>query len=157
VFAQLSGAKTLIGEADAENARCYFTPDILVADGDTLTLGSKTFRFLHTPGHTAGTISVFYKEGDYTLGMFGGAGLNTLVPGAYDFDGARDAYFASLARLRTMHVDVVLGNHTWNNDTFGKWEQLRTGGENPFVDTTLWGRLLSDYKARLESLIATEQ
>lgn len=160
-FADLSGARTLLGSEDAEKASQYFTPDILISDGDTLSLGNKTFRFLHTPGHTKGTISLFYEDTDgdrtCTLGMFGGAGLNTLVPGAYDFDGAREAYFASLARLRKVHVDVMLGNHTWNNDTYGKFLAMLDEAENPFLDPTLWTRFLDDYKLRLESLIATEQ
>ena len=61
LMVSLAGAKTLIGEADAAKAQRYFMPaDILVRDGDTLTLGNTVIRFVHTPGHTAGTVSLFF-------------------------------------------------------------------------------------------------
>lgn len=59
-FANLSGAKTLLGRDDVEKAARYFTPDIIVNDNDMLTLGNISVRFLHTPGNTKGTISFFY-------------------------------------------------------------------------------------------------
>ena len=153
-LAELSGAKTLLGRYDVEKAAAYFTPDIILKDGDTLTLGNATLRFLETPGHTRGTVSFFFETVDegktYRLGMFGGAGANTLKPGHYDFDGSVDAYLASVARLKTIPVDVMLGNHTWNNDTFHKAELLKKGGENPFIDPALWGKFLDFCRDRAE-------
>lgn len=35
-----------------------FIPDILIEDGDELTVGSMKLKFMHTPGHTLGGISV---------------------------------------------------------------------------------------------------
>ena len=46
----LSGAKTLLGHNDVEKAKPYVDPDILIKDGDTLTLGNTTIRFKETPG-----------------------------------------------------------------------------------------------------------
>ena len=153
----LTGAKTLIGEADAAKAQRYFMPaDILVRDGDTLTLGNTVIRFVHTPGHTAGTVSLFFDtEGNGTVwrvGMFGGAGSNTLVPEKYDYPDARAGYRASLARLREEKVDVMLGNHVWNNDTERKGELLRATGENRFIDPTLWGKFLDHCRRKLDKL-----
>ena len=160
-FAALSGAKTLVGRDDYERALRYFTPDILIDDGDTLTLGNTTIRFLHTPGHTKGTISLFYdvREGDriYRVGTFGGAGLNTLVPDHFDFEGCREAYFTSLARLKQEKVDVFIGNHTWNNGTYEKLLRLQAGGENEFINSEIWGEFLDSLRTRLEALIASEQ
>lgn len=160
-FVALSGAKTLIGRDDRDRALGYFTPDILIDDGDTLTLGDTTITFLHTPGHTKGTISFFYdtKENgvSYRVGMFGGAGLNTLVPKCFEFEGCREAYFASLARLKQEKVDVFIGNHTWNNGTYEKSLRLLAGGENEFIDSEIWGEFLDSYRVRLETLIASEQ
>lgn len=158
-FVALSGAKTLIGERDAEKARRYFEPDILIRDGDTLSLGNVTMHFVHTPGHTAGTTSFFYETEEngvkLRVGTFGGAGLNTLVPEKYDFEGAREAYFASLARLREEKVDVYLGNHTWNNDTYRKSKAFKEG-PNPFINSKLFATVLDCYKERLEALIRKE-
>ncbi len=159
-FAALTGAKTLIGRDDVEQAKRLFIPDIIIEDGDTLELGNIRMRFLHTPGHTKGTISFFYEDVEdgitYHLGMFGGAGLNTLVPARFDFEGCRQAYFESLKRLKKEKVDVVLGNHTWNNDTYNKSLKLINTGKNDFIDPTLWDCFLDTYKARLEDLIRRE-
>ena len=67
-FADLSGAKTLLGKDDVEKAGMYFTPDILINDGDELTLGNTTVKFMHTPGHTKGTISFFFDT--FILSLF---------------------------------------------------------------------------------------
>ena len=160
-FARLSGAKTLIGKYDAEKASKYFTPDILINDGDELTLGNTTVHFVHTPGHTQGTVSFFFDvcENGETLrvGSFGGAGLNTMVPSAFDFEGCREAYFNSLKRLMKEKVDVFIGNHTWNNNTYGKIEKILAGGENEFIDREIWQKFMLEYEARLTALIEREQ
>lgn len=160
-FSALFGAKTLLGRDDAVKALKYFTPDILVDDGDTLTLGNTTVRFVHTPGHTKGTISFFFDivEGGKTLcvGMFGGAGANTLARGKFDFEGCREAYIASLDRLGEEHVDVFIGNHTWNNDTYEKSLRLLAGGDNEFIDDTLWQKFLDSCRARIMTIIENEE
>ena len=145
-FADLTKAKTLIGRDDMKKAEKFFTPDILVDDGDTLCLGNTTVTFVHTPGHTKGTISLFYDDYDgkntYRIGMFGGAGANTLVPSGFEYNGCRDDYFKSLERLKKETVDVFIGNHVWNNDTFTKAKILREGRENPFIDKNIWNEFL---------------
>lgn len=160
-FADLSGAKTLIGRDDAAKAKRHFVPDILIDDGDTLTLGNTTIRFVHTPGHTKGTVSFFFdtvEDGrSYRVGSFGGAGLNTMVPEAFDFDGCREAYFASLARLKKERVDVFIGNHTWNNDTYGKSIGLLEGKSNGFINSEIWLTFLNTYENRLIKIIENER
>lgn len=159
-MADLSGAKTLIGRDDAEKAKQYFTADILLKDGDTLTLGNTTMTFLETPGHTKGTVSLFFDTREngitYRVGMFGGAGANTLAKGAFDFPGCREAYYASLDRLKKEPVDVFIGNHVWNNDTFKKGRILMETGENLFLDDQLWARFLDHCRNRLDAVIAEE-
>ena len=160
-MAELSGAKTLLGRRDEENAKRYFTPDILIKDGDTLTLGSTTITFLETPGHTEGTVSLFFETDHqgkrYRVGMFGGAGANTLVKGPLYYEGNREDYRASVHRLQKEHVDVFIGNHVWNNDTFAKGKLLMETGENTFLDETLWHRFLDHCLRRLEQVIAEER
>ena len=156
----LCGAKTLIGREDAEKVRRYFEPDILVADGDILTLGNTTITLLETPGHTKGTISPIFDTEDngkiYRVGMFGGAGANTLAQGHFDYEGCREDYRASLHRLRQEKVEVFIGNHVWNNDTEVKGKLLQETGENRFIDTTLWTRFLDFCEARLDRTIAKD-
>lgn len=159
-MADLTGAKTLIGHADAKKAQQFFTPDILLKDGDTLNLGNVTMSFLETPGHTKGTVSFFFDTEDngkvYRVGMFGGAGANTMAKGRLDFDGAREAYRASLHRLQKEHVDVFIGNHVWNNDTLVKSRILMETGENKFIDSTLWHAFLDFCEKRLDEVISKD-
>lgn len=160
-FADLSGAKTILGRDDVEKAAKYFTPDITVSDNDILSLGNTSIRFVHTPGHTKGTISFFYDVEDggrtYRVGMFGGAGLNTMRKGAFDFEGCREAYLSSVELLKKERVDVFIGNHTWNNDTYGKSMKLFAGEENPFIDDKLWVCFLENYERRLVKIISEDR
>lgn len=159
-MADLSGALTLIGREDAEQAKRYFEPDILIKDGDTLTLGNTTVSFLETPGHTKGTISFFFETEEngqrYRVGSFGGAGANTLAQGRFDYDDCRTGYRTSLHRLQKESVDVFIGNHTWNNDTYEKGKLLLETGENKFIDRQLWHTFLTFCEKRLDEVIARD-
>ena len=160
-LAYMCGAETLIGADDAQKAQKYFSPDILVRDGDTLALGNTVMHFMETPGHTKGTLSFFLDAEEngntYRVGMFGGAGANTLAAGKFDYPDAREGYRASLHRLMNEKVDVMLGNHVWNNDTEVKGLHLLKTGENLFIDATLWNRFLTHCEKRLDALIEREK
>ncbi len=157
----LSGAKTLIGRDDEEKARQYFIPDILIKDGDSLTLGNTSIFFMETPGHTKGTISLFFNTEDngtiYRVGMFGGAGANTMAQGHFDYDGCREDYRASIHRLQKENVDVFIGNHVWNNDTAVKGKLLLETGENRFIDPQLWHTFLDFCEQRLDRVISEDK
>ncbi|MBQ3225012.1 MAG: MBL fold metallo-hydrolase [Oscillospiraceae bacterium] len=159
-LAGLSGAKTLIGKDDFEAAKKYFTADITVKDGDMLSLGNTNIRFVETPGHTKGTISMFFDVTDggktYRVGTFGGAGANTLRKNTFEYKNARSDYFNSLNRLRSEKVDVFMANHTWNNDTEEKSKVLFETGENQFIDEALFPKFLDFCEARLKNIIAEE-
>ena len=159
-LADLSGAKTLLGRYDEERANKYFTPDILLKDGDTLELGNTKISFMETPGHTKGTISLFFETEEdgktYRVGMFGGAGANTMVRGKFDYEGCREGYRDSLRRLQKEKVDVFIGNHTWNNDTYEKGKLLLETGENTFVDSELWHKFLTFCEERLDNVITKD-
>lgn len=156
----LCGAKTLIGRKDEQNALKYFTPDILIDEGDTLTLGNTTISFIETPGHTRGTVSLFFETEEdgkkYRVGMFGGAGANTLAKGKFDYEGCREGYRNSLNRLRKEKVDVFIGNHVWNNNTEEHGKLLLAAGENRFIDDTLWCKFLDFCEKRLDKAIAAD-
>lgn len=159
-MAALSGAKTLIGRYDAEKAKQFFDADILLKDGDTLALGNTVITFMETPGHTRGTVSFFFETQEdgktYRVGMFGGAGANTMAQGKLDYDGAREGYRASLHRLQKEKVDVFIGNHVWNNDTYEKGKILLETGENRFVDKEIWHTFLTFCENRLDAVIAKD-
>lgn len=156
----LSGAKTLIGHLDAEKAKRFFDADVLVKDGDVLELGNTRITFMETPGHTRGTVSFFFETEDngqrYRVGTFGGAGVNTLAQGRFDYEGCREDYRNSLRRLQKEKVDAFIGNHVWNNDTAVKGELLRKTGVNQFIDSNLWHEFLNFCEKRLDEVIAKD-
>ena len=156
-----SGATTLIGYHDEQKARQLFNPDVLIHDGDVLALGNTRITFMETPGHTKGTISFFFntaEEGNvYRVGMFGGAGANTMAQGHFDYDGCREDYRNSLHRLQKEKVDVFIGNHVWNNDTAVKGELLLKTGENRFIDPNLWHEFLDFCEKRLDEVISKDK
>ena len=172
---QLSGAKIYLGKDDAwlcdgKINHCTlplrpFLPDVLLSDGDTVTLGNTTVTCVSTPGHTDGVMSFFFDVSDGTrtlrAGMHGGVGLNTLsaeflTRNALPFEN-RDKYFASLERLKQEHVDIFIGNHVGNNDTEGKLARVHAGEADAFIDPTEWPRFLERCRERLLALIEQEK
>ncbi len=155
----LTGCKTIISKADEKNAYdiCGFIADMTVCDGDTLTIGNTTFRFIYTPGHTIGTMSVVFNttlDGKpYTAGMFGGAGANSLRKGypLYYSDCITD-YLNSCDRLLKEKVDIFIGNHCWNNNTEIKAKILKETGENQFLDPNEWAKFIEFCKVRAKSI-----
>ncbi|MBE6606120.1 MAG: MBL fold metallo-hydrolase [Ruminococcaceae bacterium] len=156
----LTNAKTFIGEKDAEKVKKYFTPDVLLKEGDRIKLGNIEIDVVETPGHTEGCISLFFDVEDngvkYKVGTFGGAGANTLKSGAFDYEDCRSGYRNSLNKLRKRNIDVFIGNHVWNNDTDVKGEILRATGENKFIDKNIWYEFLDFCEKRLDEVIKSE-
>ena len=160
-MSHLTGAKTMISHYDAELAKTFFEPDLLIKDGDTLTLGNTTLHFMDTPGHTKGTISIFFDTEEngktYRVGMFGGAGANTLIQGEMEYPECREDFRNSVHKLQKEHVDVFIGNHVWNNDTENKGKLLLETGENKFIDDKIWHEFLSFCEKRLDETIAMDK
>ena len=166
----MTGAKTYIGYGDEDSVSgkndlqwtkefnmsfdCAFTPDVILHDGDRLTIGNREFLFLSTPGHTRGVLTFFFNVTDrgreYRAGMFGGGGFNSMALSYLDKYGLphslRDDFLASIDRVMEERVEVHLGNHLGDNEQFDKLARLG-GEENPFVDTTTWKKLLVSRRA----------
>ena len=112
-------------------------------------------RFVHTPGHTQGTMSIFfnttYRGKPLVAGMFGGAGLNTLTREFLDKYGLsnqmRDKFLSSIDKIFDEHVDLHLGNHLSNNNHREKQERL-TDEYNPFVEENTYKSFLRDLRKR---------
>jgi metallo-beta-lactamase class B len=182
-LAKLTGAKTYVGAEDLSMVdgtsglewadllgytyREAFTPDVLIHDGDRITLGNTVIECVHTPGHTDGTYSFFFdahgEEGDLRCGMFGGAGFNSMSLDFLDPRGlshsCRSDFLYSLRRAKEERVDIFLGNHAGNNDTSGKAMRLRLteGRENPFLHTGgEWLAFLDRLESSMKEMILRE-
>jgi metallo-beta-lactamase class B len=168
-----TGAKLCIGAKDIEAAEKgsetrlgltgyrTFTVDRVLIQGDVIAVGDTSVTVYHTPGHTPGCCSFGFavQEGDciYRAMLFGGAGVNVFAEenvrrGIYA--GTLDELRATLARLLSLEVDIPLGNHPVQNDTFGKLEQLRQGvSPNPYIDPDGWRAFLRECIAGAETFI----
>ncbi|MBQ2890674.1 MAG: MBL fold metallo-hydrolase [Clostridia bacterium] len=159
---ELTGAKIVLGRPDREYVNGEkdlsfakelgmkfnetFEPDILIEDGEKITLGNTEITAVATPGHTPGAMSFFFDvyDGERTMraGLHGGMGINTLTDeflSRYNLPfSLRDDFRNSMKRLNMEHVDIFLGNHMQHNDTLGKAERLKSGEKDAFVDPTEW-------------------
>ena len=158
---EMTGAKIAIGAADreyvnGENDLTYarefemtfdfFDPDILLSDGDVITLGSVSVRAVATPGHTPGAMSYFFDVTDgretFRAGLHGGMGINTLSReylNRYDLPYSLRADFVSaMERLAEERVDIFLGNHMQHNKTGEKADRVRAGDKYAFVNPDEW-------------------
>jgi metallo-beta-lactamase class B len=125
-----------VGMAAEDWAMTGETPDMVIADGESITLGDTTFTFYVTPGHTPGVLSMQFpvRDGDrtHTAFMFGGMGLN--------FSGVdrTEMYLASVRRVRQMDgIEVSVTNHEGAGQIFARADRLaarRAGDPHPFVD-----------------------
>lgn len=114
--------------------------DIAVTEGQTLTVGDVTFRFVMIPGHTPGSIGIIFpvKDGQtmHVAGIFAGS---ILIPTRIPDDGLRQ-YTTSIEHWRdaasAMNVDVEIQNHPMYDGFVAKLQRLKQrkpGEPNPFV------------------------
>ena len=180
-LAELTGAKTVIGRGDLDYVTgdrdltyakelnmvfdCPFRPDILLDDGDTLTLGNTTIRAVHTPGHTEGTMSYFFDVEDhgktYRVGTHGGVGMNSLSKEFLESYGLpfslQDDFRKGLHQLHREHVDVFIGNHQQQSNTVERSAKILAGQWDAFVDPAAWPTFLDNVEAELDKLLETEK
>lgn len=177
---KLTGAKTFLGEPDRDYVNGVldlswakeldleleeFEVDVLVNDGDTITLGNTTLTAIATPGHTPGAMSyLFEAEQDgrkLTACIHGGAGLNSLKKSFLDQYGlsydCREDYFRSVDRLEKINADIYLGNHVGQNQTPQKYQRLLAGDKDAFVDPEGLRNFVRQCRKDLQDLIEQEK
>ncbi len=177
---EMTGAKTFIGRADREYANgtldlSYakelgmtftetFEPDVLLDDGDTVTLGNTTLTAVSTPGHTPGATSYFFDvtDGERTVraALHGGMGINTMCREFLDKYGlsydCREKFAAAMDRLAEMKADLFLGNHMQHNDTTGKAKRVAAGESDAFIVPGEWSAYCRWAKENLFHMIEKE-
>jgi len=165
---ELTGAKTFIGKGDEDYANGKvdltwakelgfeyyeaFEPDVIMQDGDVISLGNTSIEIVSTPGHTPGTVSLFFevteKDTVYKVAMHGGVGTNSMKDDFLKQYGlstdCRQKFLEGIDRVKDRPVDIFIGNHVWNNNTLGKYQRMMDGDENAFVDSGEWKRFLEN-------------
>ncbi len=83
--------------------------DAAVGDGDTLALGDATLEFIHTPGHTMGSLCIFHRESGvlFSGDMILGTGTTVISPEHGDMA----AYIASMRKLLEYDSRLIAPGH----------------------------------------------
>ena len=174
-----SGAKLVASRGDQpflESGRITFGPsladsfppvrvDRAIQDDDTLSLGGVRLTAMITPGHTPGCTNWLMPvtEGGvpHRVMFFCSitTGGNPLVDNRAYPSIAAD-YKASFARLEEVakSIDVFLAPHGDQMDLPAKLQALKTHpSTNPFVDRTIFGRLLAEMEKNYDDELARQQ
>ena len=138
------GTKVLMSAADWEflsESRSPAKParDLVVSDGQKLTLGDTTLTFYLTPGHTMGTVSTLIPVKDngqpHLAAEWGGTGFN--FPRSAD---RFSTYYTSAERFRDIATkagaDALVSNHTNLDGSKTKMPVLalrKPGDPHPYV------------------------
>lgn len=177
----LYGCKILMGAQDAQRLRVNpeaalmklgpepYAPipetDILLNDGDILSLGNVNIRCVSAPGHTEGVMAFFFDAtcGSQTkkVGYWGGMGFFTMHrPYLQEYGLPLDLpaqMGQTIKKLLKEQVDITLGNHPANNGTVEKYTYMcQHPEENPFADPSVWSEMLETAQARLKDFLAKD-
>ena len=124
--------------------------DLVLEDGDMLTLGTTMLKFWSTPGHTPGTTSVDFTVFDngqpHRAFLLGGGAPARGVPAAAQF-------LESIQKVENLQdgVQIRIVNHPWMDPLF--WDRMdrliarRLGEPNPLVDGLVFRSWIQGVKA----------
>jgi len=156
--------RVLMSEADwnvvaKDNTPAELKPkkDMVVTDGQKLTLGDTTISLYVTPGHTPGTISMIIplKDGNqrHVGGIYGGFTLGIARAGVQyfpDWPTGLETYRASVRRFKEIEakagVDTMITIHSRIDKMMDKLAALKVrkpGEPHPFVNKELRQRFLN--------------
>jgi metallo-beta-lactamase class B len=141
-----TGAKLMVMDADVpeEQSTASGRPgahvDRALHDGDTVQLGGSILVARLTPGHTKGctTWTMQVKDGARTLNavIVGSPNVNPgyILVGNKTYPKIADDYVKTFAVLKSLPCDLFLGAHGAYFGMLAKYEKLKAGTENPFID-----------------------
>jgi metallo-beta-lactamase class B len=156
--------RVLMSEADwnvvaKDNAPADIKPkkDMVITDGQKLTLGDTTITMYVTPGHTPGTVSLVIplKDGNerHVGGIYGGFTLGIArsgVPYFTDWPTGLKTYLASVRRVKDYEakagVDTMITIHSRIDkmqDKLAALKMRKPGEPHPFVNKDLHQRFLN--------------
>jgi Zn-dependent hydrolases, including glyoxylases len=146
VIRKETGAKLMVMDADVaeEQSTAKGRPgahvDRVLHDGDIVELGGSKLTARLTPGHTKGctTWTMQVNEGGRTLNavIVGSPNVNPgyILVGNTKYPQIAQDYVKTFALLKSLPCDLFLGAHGAYFGLQAKYEKMKVGGPNPFID-----------------------
>ena len=132
-------------------------------DGDTVSLGGTVLTAHKTPGHTKGctTWTLKVKDGgkDLNVVVVGSPNVNPgyVLVGNAKYPGIVQDYEQTFKVLKALPADIFLGAH---GDYYGlpaKFEKMKAGGANPFIDPAGYKAYVANREAAYRKELARQQ
>jgi metallo-beta-lactamase class B len=146
-------------------AEAHFPPvkvDVVLKDGDVVTLGNVSLTALRTPGHTPGcaTYTMSVTDGGKTYAVVF-PGSTTVNPGTRlvknpSYPGIADDFRRTFDRLAALKPDIFLGAHASFFDLEGKRARMKTEGAAAFVDPEGYRRLHGQKREAFEAAVKAD-
>lgn len=114
--------------------------DRVLHDGDTVALGGSKLVAHLTPGHTPGctTWTMQVNDGPRKLNVVivGSPNVNPgyILVGNKNYPRIADDYVKTFTVLKSLPCDIFLGAHGGYFGLKAKYEKMKAGGTNPFID-----------------------
>src|SRR5215831_1767137 len=159
VIRKETGAKLMVMDADVpdEESTASGRPgahvDRVLHDGDVVELGGSKLTARLTPGHTKGcttwTMQVDESGKKLNAVIVGSPNVNPgyILVGNKNYPGIADDYVKTFTVLKSLPVDLFLGAHGAYFGMKAKYEKMKTGGSNPFIDPTGYKAYITEREA----------
>jgi len=127
--------------------------DRVLRDGDIVELGGSKLTARLTPGHTKGctTWTMQVDDGGRKLNavIIGSPNVNagTILVGNKNYPQITDDYVKTFQVLNSLPVDLFLGAHGAYFGLKAKYEKMKAGGPNPFIDASGYKAYVSEREA----------
>src|SRR5580700_10633271 len=130
--------------------------DKVLHDGETVSLGGVTLTAHLTAGHTRGctTWTTTAQEGGRTYNVVFGCSLR--APAVITPDIAAE-FTHSFAVVRKLPCDVLLGDHPSQYGMHVKYEKLKAGAPNPFIDAASCHHEADIEEAMFHAIVAEQE
>ena len=157
-----TGARVMIMDADVAEVQSTATGrpgahvDRVLHDGDTVELGGSKLTARLTPGHTKGctTWTMQVEEGGRKLDavIVGSPNVNPgyVLVGNKNYPRIAEDYVKTFAVLKSLPIDLFLGAHGAYFGMKAKYEKMKSGGANPFIDPAGYKAYVSEREAAFQ-------
>jgi len=133
--------------------------DHILHDREEVKLGGTTLVAHLTPGHTKGCTTWTMKVDGKDVLILGSVSINpgVKVSGMPKFPGITEAYAQSFRVLKALSCDIFLASHASLYDMAAKYERLKKGDKDAFVDPKMYRDVIERFETTYQKQLAAER